>query len=294
MSVRAAIGLGSNLGDPPANIRRAVEALARAGSVHSVSRLYASKAWGKQDQPDFCNAVAVIDTALKPRELLALLKTIERELGRTPGERWGPRLIDLDILTYGEHVIDEPDLRIPHRHLYERAFALVPLAEVDPAFASAVAALPPGETVALMSEDVEQTGEVPAPLVDRVRALAKVFLETDLIRLRIEDANEDALELRRRAQQAPVESQSEAPAAPAAAPVNLHPIKADLVGVFRFSRPAVLEGEVLDGDRELAYVDALGIRNPVRSLGGGRIVSVLCEDGQPVEYGQVLFEIDRG
>jgi acetyl-CoA carboxylase biotin carboxyl carrier protein len=74
----------------------------------------------------------------------------------------------------------------------------------------------------------------------------------------------------------------------------VHPIKADLVGIFHLSRPPVREGEALEGDRELAYVDALGIRNPVRSLGAGRVISVLCRDGQPVEYGQVLFEIDRG
>ena len=290
---RAAIGLGSNLGNPPANLRKAIEALSRAGTVRAISRFYASKPWGKPDQPDFCNAVAVVETALGPRQLLVLLKGLEEELGRAAGERWGPRVIDLDILTYGDLTLNEPDLHIPHARLYERAFALVPLAEVDPRFAPAVAALPPGETVALMSED-EQSAGVSAGLVDRVRSLAEAFLETDLVRLRIEDANEDALELRRRPAPAPVHEDVSSAAAPPLAPLNLHPIKADLVGVFRLSRPAVSEGDTLDGDRELAYVDALGIRNPVRSLGGGRIVAVLCQDGEPVEYGQVLFEIDRG
>ncbi len=291
---RAAIGLGSNLGNPAANVRRAVAALSTVGTVSSVSRLYVSKPWGKGDQPDFCNAVALVDTDLRPGELLAALKSLERTLGRTAGERWGPRVIDLDILTYGDLAVNEPDLRIPHPHLHERAFALVPLAELDPRFAPAVAALPPGETVALMSEDELQTADAAARLTGRVRALAKAFLETDLVRLRIEDANEDAFELRRRPLHAPLQSHAQAQTAPAAPPLNLHPIKADLVGVFRLSRPAVCEGEMLDGDRELAYVDALGIRNPVRSLGGGRIVSVHCQDGEPVEYGQVLFEIDRG
>ena len=290
---RAAIGLGSNLGNRPVNLRKAIEALSRAGAVRAVSRFYVSKPWGKTDQPDFCNAVALLETALGPRQLLVVLKGLEEELGRTAGERWGPRLIDLDILTYGDLRVDEPDLHIPHARLYERAFALVPLAEVDPRFAPAVAALPPGETVALMSED-EQSAGVSAGLVDRVRSLAEAFLETDLVRLRIEDANEDALELRRRPAPAPVHENVSSAASPAVAPLNLHPIKADLVGVFRFSRPAVSEGDTLDADRELAYVDALGIRNPVRSLGGGRIVAVLCQDGEPVEYGQVLFEIDRG
>ncbi|HET6894656.1 MAG TPA: 2-amino-4-hydroxy-6-hydroxymethyldihydropteridine diphosphokinase [Candidatus Baltobacteraceae bacterium] len=287
--MRAAIGIGSNLGSPLKNVRRAFEALESAGTVVETSRLYASKPWGKTDQPDFCNAVALLETPLTPRELLAELKRLERELGRVPGERWGPRLIDLDILTYGDERVNEPDLQVPHPRLYERAFALVPLAEVDRRFATAVAALPPGESVALMSEDEQQ----PTELVARVRELAQAFLESGLVRLRIEDDREDAIEFRRRPKLVPSAqpSQPHGPAVPE--PANLHPIKADLVGVFRLSRPNVAEGDVLDGDRELAYVDALGIRNPVRSLGGGRIASVLCQDGQPVEYGQVLFEIDR-
>ncbi|HLI96238.1 MAG TPA: 2-amino-4-hydroxy-6-hydroxymethyldihydropteridine diphosphokinase [Candidatus Baltobacteraceae bacterium] len=291
----AAIGLGSNLRNPPHNVRAAIRALRRLGDVRACSQLYSSKPWGKTDQPDFCNAVVLLETQRSARELLEDLQSLERRLGRTPGERWGPRVIDLDILTYGEMEVDEPDLQIPHPRLYERAFALVPLAEVDARFQAAVAALPPGETVALMPEDEQPTGEFSAGLSQRVRTLAAAFRETDLIRLRIEDEFEDAIEIRRR----PVPAGLPAPAQPQGAvppgvPANLHPIKADLVGVFRFSRPTVTEGEMLDGDRELAYVDALGIRNPVRSLGGGRVVSVLCHDGEPVEYGQVLFEIDRG
>ena len=292
--MRAAIGLGSNLGDPAANVRAAIRALERAGRVVAVSHLYASKPWGKTDQPDFCNAVALIDTALEPLELLDILKALERELGRTPGERWGARVIDLDILTYGEGTVDEDGLQIPHPHLYQRAFALVPLAEVDPRFAPAVAALPPGESVALMSDDELLAGALDGGLIERARVLARAFLETDLVRLRIEDENEDSIELRRRPTPVHTAAPSHAQAGPALALANLHPIKADLVGVFRFTRPAVSEGEVLDGDRELAYVDALGIRNPVRSLGAGRVASVRCHDGDPVEYGQVLFEIDRG
>ncbi len=288
---RAAIGIGSNLGDPPREVRRAFDELDALGTLVARSHLYASKPWGNPAQPDFCNAVALIETKLAPHELLRELKAIERKFGRVPGERWGPRVIDLDILTYDDETVIEPELHIPHPRLYQRAFALVPLAEIDPRFASAVAALPPGETVALMSEDEQPAGQLSTALVNRVRALARAFLETDLVRLRIEDEHEDAVEFRRRAA-VPV-PQEPARAAPAAVSLNLHPIKADLVGIFRLSRPAVGEGEVLDGDRELAFVDALGIRNPVRSLGGGRIVSVRCRDGQPVEYGQVLFEIDR-
>jgi 2-amino-4-hydroxy-6-hydroxymethyldihydropteridine diphosphokinase len=295
---RVAIGIGSNLGDPAANVRGAFDALGQIGDVVARSHLYRSKPWGRTDQPDFCNAVAIVDTTLGPRPLLDALKALEDELGRIPGERWGPRHIDLDILTYGSERIDQPGLHIPHPRLHERAFALVPLAEVDPAYAAEVAGLPPGEreSVALMSEDEEQASDSAAPLAARVRTLVEAFLETDLVKLRIEDANEDAIELRRHfARAASAEEHVDGAVGQApAAPVHLDAIKADLVGIFHLSRPAVSEGDTLDGDRELAYVEALGIRNPVRSLGSGRIATLRCKDGQPVEYGQVLFEIDRG
>ncbi len=274
------------MGDPKNNVLTALRALDRAGSVIARSHLYRTAPWGGTDQAEFCNAVALVDTDLSARALLDALKQLERDMGRVPGERWGPRTIDLDILLYGDRHIDEPGLTVPHPRLYERGFALIPLAEVDARFAQAVAGLPPREreSVALMSED---------QLVDRVRTLAQAFLETDLMRLRIEDENEDAVELRRKVV-APASRLLQAPAAePAPAPSHVDPIRADLVGIFHISRPPVAEGERLKGDRELAYVEALGIRNPVRSLGGGRVVSVLCRDGEPVEYGQVLFEIDR-
>jgi len=286
--LRAAIGIGSNVGFPERNVRAAMRALDRAGNVVARSHLYRTKPWGRVDQPDFCNAVALVDTELSPRELLEVLKRLERELGRVPGDRWGPRLIDLDILLYGDCQIDESGLTVPHPRLHERAFALIPLAEVDGRYVQAVAGLPPEEreSVALMSED---------HLVQRVRMLAQAFLETDLMRMRIEDENEDAVEFRRKAVAAPsLAAQAAVVDAAPPAPAHVDPIKADLVGVFHISRPAVAEGDRLDGDRELAYVEALGIRNPVRSLGAGRVVSVLCREGQPVEYGQVLFEIDRG
>ncbi len=294
---RAAIGIGSNLDDPPAKIRGAIAALEEAGRVVACSRFYVTQPWGKRDQPEFCNAVALVETQLGPRELLHTLKDLERRLGRVPSARWGPRAVDLDILYYGDERVEEPDLQIPHPRLFERAFALVPLAEVDPRYAAAAEGLPreERETVALMSDDQEQASGVTTPLVDRVRALTQAFLETDLIRLRIEDANEDSIELRRRpSAPAHPHAATDGAAAQPPPPVHLDAIKADLVGIVRFSRKPVAEGDVLEGDRELAYVEALGIRNPVRSLGAGRIATVRCKDGQPVEYGQVLFEIDRG
>lgn len=142
---RAGIGLGSNLGDPAANVRAAIEKLSEVGTVAARSRLYRTKPWGRTDQPDFCNAAAIVETQLPPRELLERLKTLEQTLGRTPSERWGPRAIDFDILFYDGVLIDEPGLQLPHPRLLERAFVLVPLAEIDDRFAAAAEALPPAE-----------------------------------------------------------------------------------------------------------------------------------------------------
>jgi len=137
----AAIAIGSNLGDPVENVRKAIAALSQAGTLTAVSRLYRSDAWGEENQPQFINAVALINTVLEPRELLKALQEIEREMGRTPSYKWGPRIIDLDIVYYDDVRIDEPDLKIPHPHFYERSFVLVPLAEVDPRFAEPAAAV---------------------------------------------------------------------------------------------------------------------------------------------------------
>jgi 2-amino-4-hydroxy-6-hydroxymethyldihydropteridine diphosphokinase len=127
------IGLGSNLADPRAQIEAALRALARLPQTRLVrrSRLYRSAPWGRLDQPEFVNAAAVLETDLPPRELLDGLLAIERNAGRTrDATRWGPRVLDLDILIHGDTVIDEPGLHLPHPHLHERAFVLVPLTEI--------------------------------------------------------------------------------------------------------------------------------------------------------------------
>ena len=126
-------------------MRAAIASLAELGTVLACSRLYRTKAWGRTDQPDFCNAAAILDNTLAARELLAALKKLEHELGRVPSERWGPRALDLDILYYDESRIEEPGLQIPHPRLLERAFALVPLAEIDERYAADAAKLPPAE-----------------------------------------------------------------------------------------------------------------------------------------------------
>lgn len=134
--IQACIGLGANLGDAADTLRKAVEALDhREGiTVREVSRFYRTPAWGREDQPDFINAVALLETSLTPRALLERLLAVETEFGRhrPDGERWGPRTLDLDLLLYGDAVIDEPGLRVPHPYLHERAFALVPLLDVLP------------------------------------------------------------------------------------------------------------------------------------------------------------------
>ena len=141
----AAIGIGSNAGDAAANVRGAFERLAELGDLVARSRLYRTEPWGVTDQPPFVNAAALVNTTLAPRELLAALRRIEAEQGRVATFRWGPRVLDLDILAYRGVQLDEPDLTIPHARLHERAFALVPLAEIDPAYAPLRDALPPGE-----------------------------------------------------------------------------------------------------------------------------------------------------
>ena len=133
---RVYLGLGSNLAQPAAQLQAALTALAALpkSTLVSVSSLYASKPLGPADQPDYVNAVAALDTALEPLQLLDALQQIEQQQGRQrKAERWGPRTLDLDILLFGERVIDEPRLQVPHYHLQERAFVLYPLAELAPA-----------------------------------------------------------------------------------------------------------------------------------------------------------------
>lgn len=132
---RALIGLGSNCGDRGDNIRREVEALDTedgAIKVLRVSAIYESLPWGVTDQPNFFNGVAEVETRLTPHGLLARLKDIEKELGRRPTRRWADRLVDLDILLFGELVIDEIDLKVPHPYIAERDFVLHPLRELVP------------------------------------------------------------------------------------------------------------------------------------------------------------------
>jgi 2-amino-4-hydroxy-6-hydroxymethyldihydropteridine diphosphokinase len=132
--VKSAIGLGSNLGDRQMQVALALDSLAMHPHIDilAVSALYETPPWGKTDQPAFFNAAVLVDTDLAPRTLLEAVLGIERSLGRVRGTLWGPRTIDLDILLYGEEVIDEPGLTVPHPRIQERAFVIRPLADILP------------------------------------------------------------------------------------------------------------------------------------------------------------------
>lgn len=127
------LGLGSNLGDRDSHLRQALAALAPDVSVVLLSSVYDTAPVLVTEQPRFHNIVCACETTLAPLALLRYLKRIEARLGRTPGPRYGPRLIDIDILLYGQIVLDTPELTIPHARLAERAFVLIPLAEIAPA-----------------------------------------------------------------------------------------------------------------------------------------------------------------
>ena len=130
----AILGLGGNIGEPERAMAAALDRL-HAGPdirVGAVSALYETPPWGNVDQPRFLHAAARIETGLGPRALLDAILSVERELGRERAERWGPRVIDVDILLYGDRAVDEPGLAIPHPRLAERVFALAPLLDIAP------------------------------------------------------------------------------------------------------------------------------------------------------------------
>jgi len=150
------LGFGSNIGDGPGNLRAALRSLEREGiEMLSLSSIYYTSPVGPQDQRRFTNAAALAETTLSPRELLVICKSIEHEMGRNMDEkRWGPRVIDIDILLYGARDVDEPDLRIQHRERGNRLFVLAPALEAAPDFI-----MPDGRTL----------GEFARPRIDALR-----------------------------------------------------------------------------------------------------------------------------
>jgi GTP cyclohydrolase-4 len=152
-TVEVYLGLGSNLGDREQNLARATDLLAQRVKIDKTSSLYVTEPVDHRDQPLFLNAVCRIQTSLAPEELLGLAKRIEAALGRKPSFRNGPRPIDIDILFYGDNVVNVPHLVIPHPRVQERAFVLVPLAEVAPRLVHPVS----GQTV---TEMVRRLGDL--------------------------------------------------------------------------------------------------------------------------------------
>ena len=130
--VTAYLGLGSNLGDREENLRKALSLLGESVEIIALSSVYQTEPWGYAEQPSFLNLVCGFRTSLSPPELLALVQEVERRLGRVRSIRYGPRTIDVDILLYGDRIVDTPDLQIPHPRIPERAFVLAPFAEIAP------------------------------------------------------------------------------------------------------------------------------------------------------------------
>jgi 2-amino-4-hydroxy-6-hydroxymethyldihydropteridine diphosphokinase len=132
--VEIGLGLGSNIGDRPANIARALHLLEEGAAIQltAVSSIYKTAPWGYLAQPPFANACVLARTRLDPAALLAAVKKVETDMGRKESIRWGPRLIDIDILFYGDAPLSTPELVLPHKELFNRAFVLVPLAEIAP------------------------------------------------------------------------------------------------------------------------------------------------------------------
>jgi 2-amino-4-hydroxy-6-hydroxymethyldihydropteridine diphosphokinase len=153
-SARAYLGLGSNLGDRAANLWEAVRRISVLPTcqVLRVSALYETEPVGLADQPWFLNAALKIDTGLEPLELLRVVKEVEREMGRTPSIRWGPRTIDIDILLFDDFEVDSAELTVPHRELWNRRFVLIPLATI----------LEPGPLAERVTARLETLGSAPA------------------------------------------------------------------------------------------------------------------------------------
>lgn len=156
----AYLSLGSNLGDRETNIRKALELLAAHARLIRVSSLYETAPIGVTDQNDFINAVALIETDLEPKSLLHTVLEIENEIGRLRNFHWGPRVIDIDVLLYDGAAVNTPELTIPHPEMMNRAFVLIPLAEIAPDLE-----LPGGLTPSRALEKLEGQG---------VRKLAEV------------------------------------------------------------------------------------------------------------------------
>ena len=154
---RTLLALGTNIGDRLANLRAALEALPPEVVLLDKSKIYETPAWGFEEQPAFLNMAVKAGTNLEPEALLDHLKQLEARLGREPSFHWGPRLIDIDLLFYDDRILDTSRLVIPHPRLHERAFVLVPLADIAPDFIHPTL----GKTIRQLLEEVGKSNILP-------------------------------------------------------------------------------------------------------------------------------------
>ena len=163
------MGLGSNLGDREANLRHALELLGKSMALERISSIYDTEPWGYQDQPRFLNCACAARTSLPPGALLTAVKDVERTVGREPttndSVKWGPRLLDVDILFYGRRVVKKPGLEIPHPRLTERAFVLVPLKEIASDYLHPVLRLSVAELLVKLTGGQSGVGGLPEGVV---------------------------------------------------------------------------------------------------------------------------------
>ncbi len=150
---RVYLSLGSNLGNRKSNLEESIRQIGEFAAIKKTSSTYETEPWGLKDQPKFLNQVIFVESTLGPNELLLHLKKIEQQMGRKKSVRFGPRLIDVDILFYDDYMMNTPELTIPHPHLTERAFVLVPLAEIAPKLAHPLY----HKTIEVLLQDVDQS-----------------------------------------------------------------------------------------------------------------------------------------
>jgi 2-amino-4-hydroxy-6-hydroxymethyldihydropteridine diphosphokinase len=168
------LGLGSNLNDRYANLQRAIARLQEHFTITAISPVYVTEPWGDADQPPFLNVCVAAATSEPPRAVLHLIKAIETDMGREPTRRWGPRLIDIDILFYDKLVLADDDLAIPHPRIAERAFVLAPLADIIPNFRHPVTGVSVQDMLDRLDDSgVERLFEMPFPSAGREVVLGR-------------------------------------------------------------------------------------------------------------------------
>lgn len=153
---RVALSLGANLGDRVVALQHAVDVLSGLGEIVGLSDVYETDPVGGPEQPEYYNAVVIVETDASPGEVLSTAQRAERGKGRTREIRWGPRTLDVDVLAFGDRVSDDPDLTLPHPRATERAFVMIPWAQADPQFV-----LPDGRTVAAVRDAIADEGVRP-------------------------------------------------------------------------------------------------------------------------------------